>query len=184
MSITKKRLKTVGRVVLLVFISLFIGLRLYSWNAKTLVGNLMPMPFGWGVSVVLSGSMEPELSVDDLVIVHEQESYKVDDVVVYQDGGSLVIHRIISVDGEQIVTKGDANNMADDPVALSAVKGKAVAIIPYAGVVVRFLKSPVGFLLILVAALLLFELPYLRQRRKETEEQEKIKEEIRKLKGE
>ena len=184
MSNVKKRLKTVGRVVLLVIISLLVGLRLYSWNAKTLVGNLMPMPFGWGVSVVLSGSMETALSVDDLVFVHAQESYAVGDVVVYQDGGSLVIHRIILMDGDEVVTMGDANNVEDEPIALSAIKGKAVASIPYAGIAVRFLKSPVGFLLILVAALALFELPYLRQRRKETEEQEKIKEEIRKLKGE
>ena len=184
MSNAKKRLKTVGRVALLVVISLLIGLRLYSWNAKTLVGNLMPMPFGWGVSVVLSGSMEPALSVDDLVIVHEQESYGVDDIVVYQDGNSLVVHRIVSIDGEEAVTMGDANNAEDPPVALTSIKGKAVAHIPFAGVVVRFLKSPVGFLLVLIAALALFELPYLRQRKKDTDEQEKIKEEIRKLKGE
>lgn len=184
MSAAKKRLKIAGRVVLLVIISLLIGLRLYSWNAKTLVGNLMPMPFGWGVSVVLSGSMEPALSVDDLVMVHEQESYVVDDVVVYQDGGSLVIHRIVFMDGDEVITMGDFNNTEDAPIHLSDIKGKAVASIPYAGIAVRFLKSPVGFLLILVTALALFELPYLRQRRKEAEEQEKIKEEIRRLKGE
>lgn len=169
---------------MLVLISLVIGLRLYSWNAQTLVGNLMPMPFGWGFSVVLSGSMEPELSVDDLVIVREQETYQKRDVVVYQDGASLVIHRIVAMEGEQIITMGDANNTEDPPVALSSIKGKAVAHIPYAGVVIRFLKSPVGFVLLLAIAFLLFELPYLRQRKKDSDEQEKIKEEIRKLKGE
>lgn len=185
MSKAKQRLKIVGRVALLVFISLLIGLRLYSWNAKTLVGNEMPMPFGWGVSVVLSGSMEPALSVDDLVIVREVDGYAVDDIVVYQDGSSLVIHRIVSINGDEVVTAGDANGgVLDAPITLADIKGKAVAHLPFFGVVARFFKSPVGFVLILAVALLLFELPYLRQRRKDTEEQEKIKEEIRKLKGE
>ena len=184
MSKKKRKLRSFGRVVILVVISLVIGIKLYGWNAKTLAGNAMPMPFGWGVSVVLSGSMEPALSVDDLVIVHEQSSYETEDIVVYQDGGSLVVHRIKSIDGDEIVTQGDANNTADDPISSSDIKGKAVANIPFVGAAVRFLKSPVGFILIIAAAILLFELPYLRERKKATDEQEKIKEEIRRLKGE
>ena len=186
MSKAKKRLKLVGRIALIVLISLLIGLRLYTWNAKVLGGDLMPMPFGWGVSVVLSGSMDPALAVDDLVFVRASESYEVGDIVVYQEGkSSLVIHRIVSIDGDTVVTAGDANGGAlDEPITRSAIKGKEVASLPFVGLLVRFLQSPVGFVLILVAALLLFELPYLRQRRKATEEQERIKEEIRKLKGE
>lgn len=184
MSKNKRNLGSIGRVVILIVISLMLGLKLYNWNAKTLAGNEMPMPFGWGVSVVLSGSMEPALSVDDLVIVHEQDSYETEDIVVYQDGSSLVVHRIISIDGDEVITQGDANNVADDPISLSDIKGKTVANIPFAGAAVRFLKSSTGFVLILVAAILLFELPYMRERKKTTETQEKIKEEIRRLKGE
>lgn len=184
MSEKERKFKKIGRIILLIVISLIIGIRLYSWNAKTLAGNEMPMPFGWGVSVVLSGSMEPALSVDDLVIIHEQDSYETEDVVVYQDGSSLVVHRIISIDGDEVITQGDANNVADDPISLSDIKGKTVANIPLVGATVRFLKSSTGFVLILVAAILLFELPYMRERKKITETQEKIKEEIRRLKGE
>lgn len=144
----------------------------------------MPMPFGWGVSVVLSGSMDPELSVNDLVIVREQSEYSKGDIVVYQDGSSLVIHRIISIDGDTIVTQGDANNTADPPIKTSVIKGKEVASIPLVGVLAHFLKTPVGFILIILAAIVLFELPYLRERKKVNEEQEKIKEEIRRLKEE
>lgn len=181
---TKRKLKGVGRVILLVAISLVIGTKLYGWNARTLAGNAMPMPFGWGMSVVLSGSMEPILSVNDLVIVHEQTSYNERDIVVYQDGSSLVIHRIISIDGDTAVTQGEANNVADSPIGVSEIKGKAVAHIPFAGALVLFLKTPVGFLLMLFAAIVLFELPLLRERKKTAETQEKIKAEIRRLKGE
>lgn len=184
MSETKRKLKNIGRMILLVVISFIIGIRLYNWNAQTLAGNAMPMPFGWGISVVLSGSMEPTLSVNDLVLVHKQSSYEVDDIVVYQDGNMLVIHKIISVDSDEVVTKGDANNVADNPISASDIKGKAMLHIPFVGALIRFLKTRAGFMLIIAAAIVLFELPHLRERKKAMEEQERIKEEIKRLKGE
>ena len=184
MSETKRKLKRIGRMILLAVISLIIGIRLYNWNAQTLAGNAMPMPFGVGISVVLSGSMEPTLSVNDLVIVHEQSDYAVDDIVVYQDENMLVIHKIVSVNGDEIITKGDANNVEDAPISASDIKGKAVFHIPFVGALIRFLKTPVGFILIITAAIMLFELPHLQERKKAAEEQEKIKEEIKRLKGE
>ena len=180
----KRKFKAFGRLLLLVVISLIIGIRLYSWNAGNLAGNAMPMPFGFGVSVVLSGSMEPALSVNDLVIVRATDSYEKDDIVVYQSGSSLVIHRIISISGDEVITQGDANNTQDEPINLSDVMGKAVAHIPFVGALILFLKTRVGFILIIAAAIALFELPHMRERKKVTDEQEKIKEEIRKLKGE
>ena len=184
MSKSKNVTKMVARVILLAFISLIVGTMVYNWNARTLTGNSMPMPFGMGMSVVLSGSMEPTLSVDALVFVKKADHYEVGDVVVYQDGHALVIHRLISIDGDQAVTKGDHNNVADNPISVSAIKGKMVGHIPLAGAVVRFFKTPVGSVLLIVAAIALFEIPHRRDRKKATDEQEKIREEIRKLKGE
>lgn len=180
----KKTLKSIGRIALLALISLIIGLSLYSWNAQTLAGNAMPMPFGFGMSVVLSGSMEPVLSVNDLVFVLESDHYDVGDIVVYQDGSALVIHRIISVDGDEIITMGEANTAPDEPITVSAIKGKAIGHIPFVGAVVRFLKTTIGTVLLIIAAIVLFELPYLQKRKKAEADKEKIKEEIRKLKGE
>ncbi len=179
-----KRKFSILRILILAFISLIIGHRLYIWNAETLVGNAMPMPFGTGIAVVLSGSMEPELSVDDLVIVRAADTYNKGDVVVYQDGNGLVIHRIIDSDDNSYTTKGDANNVPDPPVKKEMIKGRMTARISSAGAVVRFIKTPAGFFLMIAAAVLLFEIPYLSERKKALAQQEKIKEEIRKLKEE
>ena len=184
MSKTKNVLKKVGRIVLLSVIGLIIGISLYGYNARTFVGNPMPMPFGWGASVVLSGSMEPALSVNDLVFVREQDSYETGDIVVYQDEGSLVIHRIISLDKNEVITQGDANNTADSPIDISLIKGKAVASLPFVGAAAQFLKTPVGFILVIIVSIALFEMPYLKQRKKADDDLEKIKEEIKRLKGE
>lgn len=46
------------------------------------------------------------------------------------------------------------------------------------------MKTPVGILLVLIVAFGLFELPYLWERKRAREDLDKIKEKIRRLKGE
>lgn len=180
----KKRRQGIFRIFLFVFISLFIGLTVYSWNAERLAGNAMPMPFGFGMSVVLSGSMEPELSVNDLVIIAEADVYEVGDIVVYQSENILIIHEIIETDGVTVVTKGTANNIADDPISVEAVKGKLVGRIPAIGLIVRLIRTPVGIVVILAAAFLLLRRSYRREKEQDEAELDAIKDEIRRLRGE
>ena len=180
----KQKKTSIWRSVLLGVISLVIGLSLYGWNARSLVGNTLPMPFGYGAAVVLSGSMEPTLSVDDLIFVRQVRSCEVGDVVVFQDGNQMVVHRVIAANGADLQTQGDANNMADRPITMADVKGKVVLTIPAVGAVVRALKTPVGTICCIVLLLVLLELPHYRERKKDDEELEQIKAEIRRLKEE
>ena len=76
--------RLIFRIALIVLLSVFIGTTVYTLNAKRVMHNALPMPFGVGSSVVLSGSMEPTLSVNDLVFIREADSYAEGDVVVYQ----------------------------------------------------------------------------------------------------
>ena len=69
-----KHLKAFARTMLIIFVSLVLGVNLYNWNAKSLMGNVLPMPMGYGAAVVLTGSMEPTIMEDDLIIVAEQDS--------------------------------------------------------------------------------------------------------------
>lgn len=183
----KKKLSlrnTALRTVLFVIISLVLGVSIYRWNAKSLMGNELPMPFGYGISVVLSGSMEPVLSVDDLVFIRKTQDVEVGDIIVYQSGHQLIIHRVIETDGDTFLTKGDANNVADEPVNRSSVKGVMVGSIPFIGKIVRVLKMPAGSIGVLAAAFVLAELSYRREQRQDDEELEQMKEEIRRLKNE
>lgn len=169
-------------MILLVLCGTALGVNVYLANANSLAHNKLPMPFGYGAAVVLSGSMEPELSIDDLIIVKSDENYSENDVVVYQDGEILVVHRIIEMEGESIVTKGDANNAPDQPIDLSRIKGKVVLSIPAVGKIVDFMKSPIGTLLIIAAAIALVELPRRIEKKKHDAERQKIIDEIAKLK--
>ncbi len=98
-----------------------------------LAGEKIVMPFGWGVVRVLSGSMEPTFSEGSLLVVSHVSSsdeVSVGDIVVYDEGKSLVAHRVVEVSGGMAVTQGDANNAPDEPIELSQVKARAVAWTP------------------------------------------------------
>ena len=113
----KTKILAFCRRIVLALAAVIIGVRVYAWNAENLVGNRMPMPFGYGAAVVLSGSMEPVLSVNDVIIAQKTEDYAVGDMIVYQDGGSVVVHRVVTLDEETVQTRGDANNVADAPIS-------------------------------------------------------------------
>ena len=139
------------------------------------------MPFGVGASVVLSGSMEPTLSVGDLLIVREAEGYLVGDVVVYQSGGMAIVHRILSIDGENAITQGDANNAPDEPIPVETISGRVTTAVPYVGYLVLALKTPIGIAVTIAAAVALVVISGRRDKRSMDEETEKLKEEIRQL---
>lgn len=128
--------------------------------------------------------MEPTLSVNDVIIVHESESYDINDIVVYDSGSGMIVHRIIEQHGDTFITKGDANNISDEPITKEAVKGKVVFSIPHAGVVVKAIRSPVGIVIIIIAVVLLIAGSFQRKGKSDEDRLEEIKEEIRRLKEE
>jgi signal peptidase len=178
----KKTLKTAIRIALLVLAALVVGLNVYGINASRLAGDPVPMPFGIGAAVVLSGSMEPEISVGDLLIVVARDHYALRDVVVYQDGRMAVTHRIVAFTEEGIVTRGDANNVDDRPIAPEQIKGEVVCAIPLVGYAVNGVKSPLGTLCVLGLAIFLLERSFRAERQKDAEEMETIRAEIERLK--
>ena len=188
------RIKTILRTALLSIAALIVGLNVYSLNASRLAGDLVPMPMGVGATVVLSGSMEPTLSTGDLLIIAKQDSYQVDDVVVFQANRMAVVHRIVELyekpvqgeDGEEIqqmaITQGDANNTPDDPIQVSQIKGTVVFRLPIVGYLINMIKTPIGTILILALAIFLLERSFHKEREKDQDKLDAIRREIEKLK--
>ena len=72
-------------------------------------------PFGIEVLTVKSNSMSPIFKKQDIVIIQEQNEYKVGDIVAYiADDGNIVTHRIIEKNENGFYTKGDNNNTKDE----------------------------------------------------------------------
>lgn len=99
----------------------------------------IPLAFGWQPLSILSGSMEPQIGVGDVVIAKPFESQTLQPgmVVVYEDPvfGGLVSHRIQSVnDDGTLTTKGDANESADStPTPVENVVGVGRILVPVVG---------------------------------------------------
>lgn len=171
------------RRLVLVILGLLLGVNVYLANAKTLARNQLPMPFDTGVAVVLSGSMSPTLEVDDLIVVRKAADYALGDIIVYQTPRELIVHRIVAVEADGFVTRGDANNAVDLPIASEAIQGKVVARIPMVGRFVNVLRTPLGILGLLALALGLIELSFRKTKKADSQQIEAIKEEIRRLKA-
>lgn len=175
----KRALRIAALCVVVALTAAFVVTAVYGRVA----GNAMPMPFGIGAAVVLSGSMEPELSVGDLLIVARRGDYQVGDVIVFQNGRSAVTHRIVSARGDTFITQGDANNTQDPPITGDQIKGAVVLAIPKVGNVFIWIKTPAGTLTVLaLAAWLLFG--SLLPEKKQDDEVSQLKAEIRRLKQE
>ena len=124
----------------------------------------VPKLLGYQVYDVVSGSMDPAIPVHSIVFVQEAEPEDIQpgEVVAYQSGDSVVIHRLVEnhvVEGE-IVTKGDANAEPDPlRVDYASVLGTVTAHIPFIGIYAGALNTLPGKLYafgFIVAAAMLY----------------------------
>lgn len=87
----------------------------------------------------------------DVILTKEYESFdqvKVNDVVTYYNGVTLVCHRVIEKitkdNNYYVITQGDANNANDGTINFKAVKGKVIGSCKYIGYSTLYLQSPYG----------------------------------------
>lgn len=146
------RLVQLGLTILL---ALLLACNLYLLFLQRVVGVRGATVAGFSLAVISSGSMEPVLEVDDLILNHAQDSYRVGDIITFDSGTGLTTHRIVAITPEGFITRGDSNNVADqDPVAPDAVVGRVVAVLPVMGRVLAALRTPLGLTVLLVAGFL------------------------------
>ena len=153
-----------GKVIYLNFMNVVFTF-IIIWEVITLIGLIInphrePSLFGFKTFQIVSGSMEPELSVNDIVIVKKvkQKKIKEGDIITFKNRyGEIVTHRVYYVarntQNDQVYgTKGDANNTEDDgQVSYENIEGKYVGKIPRIG---KILKNKT-IVIILVVILLI-----------------------------
>jgi signal peptidase len=121
--------------------------------------------------VVSSGSMEPVLKVNDVLIVRDGGSWQdltIGDIIVFnrpEGGDRVIVHRIVDIDmdadGERIVrTRGDANPASipgtDYPIRQDDYIGKVIYVIPGIGVITKVISPPVNYIIIAIILAILF----------------------------
>lgn len=88
--------------------------------------------FGYTFFRVVSGSMIDTIQINDFVIVKISKDIAEDDIITYRKNNNFITHRVISMNKNLIITQGDANNTADEPIEKKDVLGRVICIIPVA----------------------------------------------------
>lgn len=117
--------------------------------------SILPIPFRFMTSTTYS--MSPSITPDHLTVVRElyMNNYAVGDIITFYNFSkgkeSIVTHRIDSLGGNVYITKGDANNAVDSQIVRPRlIIGKVVMIIPKIGTYVKFLKSNIGTIILVI----------------------------------
>lgn len=119
-----------------------------------------PLALGGGTTYVGTHgiSMEPRFHTGDLAILRSAPSYSVGDVVAYRSESlnTVVMHRIVDMDGDRFVLQGDNNTWLDeDHPSQEQVLGKLFLRVPQGGTMLGTLRSPAALVVLgLVTAVL------------------------------
>ena len=72
--------------------------------------------------------MSPTIEKGDIVIIKIGEQVQEKDIITYKKQDAFITHRIIEINGNSIVAKGDNNNTQDEAIQNDAIIGKVVFI--------------------------------------------------------
>lgn len=156
----------------------------------------VPSFFGWKPFIVLSGSMETQISAGDIVVVKEidTQNLKKGDIIAFKEDDVVITHRIDEVeekDGQvQYITKGDNNKAQDIGTVLpNQIEGVFKFKISRLGNLAMFVQTPLGMIVCLSIPIIIIILLQTADSKKEKEElisklnkQSKMEDEIEKLK--
>lgn len=127
----------------------------------------VPQVLGYSVFRVMTGSMEPEIREDSLLVVKKTppEDIVPGDVISFFSPdpmleGAVNTHRVVRIEKEngrtQFITKGDANVIEDTyPTDASALVGRAVFKSYWLGKAVSLLANPLVFGIIILLPLVI-----------------------------
>ncbi len=153
--------KTLGIISTVILIAMFLVLCTAFISRISGKGNGV---FGFHVNVIVTGSMEPDIKVGDIILSrsYHGQRLEVGDVVTFvspsgEMKGKLITHEIVSIEdngGELVITtKGKASLTEDEPIGEKDI----VSVMVYKTVVIKYLykviRHPVGFVLLIVLPL-------------------------------
>ena len=142
------------------FIKIFLGILISLWIIANIFTALDMSFFGFRIYRVATGSMEPNLRINDVVIIKKQENYTINDIVTFKQRGNYVTHRIVKENKNEITTKGDNNNSEDESILKNDIVGKVIYRFKLIGFVLFMLSEPSSWVIIFVVCIILiFTIP-------------------------
>lgn len=168
----KEKRSKIFKIISFPFVIIILLLVFYAGYLKYIKKENDINILGFRQYMVDTGSMEPQYSIGDLIIIKEtpKEKIQVGDVINYTSANGIdtITHRVVEIlekDGETYYkTKGDNNNEEDpDLVNFNQVQGVLVFKISKLGTIIKKMLTENGIIIILAFIILL----YLRDEKKE-----------------
>jgi len=135
------------KIATIISIATIIAIFLLFYRPVSLAGDTRYEP-------VYTGSMEPAIPVGSVVVIKpvDPETLKIGDIICFQlSEPTSITHRIINITDEGFITKGDANEDPDQWIVKKEnVIGKAILTIPFIGYIGYFVRTPIGFVLLIL----------------------------------
>ena len=142
-----KKFKIIISSILISIISVILLLNIFSALKISL--------FGYRLFQVQTGSMEPKIKINDLIIIKEKSNYKKNDIVTYKDeNNNYVTHRIVKITKKEIITKGDSNNTEDKPITKDKIIGKVLFKFRFINIVNKILRNYIVLTAIFIMSIL------------------------------
>ena len=169
----EKKTRKILKVIFFLTLAFLIIYNITILVQKLITPEKIPSFLGYKNFVIMSGSMEPELNIGDIVFVKEDNNINVGDIISFNEDGETVTHRVIEIIEQEYEiyykTKGDANNAVDTELnSHKNIEGKYIFKIPKIGKVVTFLQSEFGIEIILVLLLGAYFLMYYKEEKYST----------------
>ena len=167
--------------ILIVILGIILLITIYNNIQIKILGNDYASFFGHSIFEVQTGSMEPEISAGDWIVVKYDNNIELNDIVTFQYKGEFITHRVIESYNGTYVTKGDANNAKDTPISKDQIIGKVTKILPNFGIFRKTIFNPIVLLLLIgtcYLAMQTFKKPSEKEIAKEQELIDSIKEKI------
>ncbi len=142
------------------FIRILLGILISIWIIINVFTALDMSFLGYRIYRVVTGSMEPTLRVNDVVIIKKQEDYTINDIVTYRQNGNYVTHRIVKENKDLITTQGDNNNTEDESISKDDVVGKVIYRFKLIGFILFMFSRPSSWIIMFaVCIIFIFAIP-------------------------
>ena len=164
--------------ILIVLLAIILLITIYNNIQIKILGNDYASFFGNSVFEVQTGSMEPEISAGDWIIVKYDKNIELNDVVTFEHKGQYITHRVIESYNGTYVTKGDANSAKDQPISKDKIIGKVTKVLPHFGILRKTIFNPIVLMFLIITCYLInitFKKPSEKEQVFEKEIIEKVK---------
>lgn len=117
--------KSISLLLMVVLILLCISIFYQKYILHSPIINIGSFSFLYN----MSGSMSPTLTPGEFLISSKQNKYNTGDIICYKKEDfpfQIIKHRIVNINSDNIVCKGDSNNIPDDYISKENIIGKVI----------------------------------------------------------